>query len=545
MKKSLKRFSLVLIHILIINVEFTVGQNFVCNEGFENPNFLGLFPTSFSQVVLLDCWVSDPTPPAHTPEWMHAPLNFKMQEDLDNDGVFEDIMGQGNSRGYIGMRPSEAVFQSLDNALIKDEFYGIRLFVRIPHRRNRFFPDSTSVAPPADGKLKIEVTLSKNLLSYDSDDDCKYKYTGQGSPGDQVVTHEVDFSNLASGVWHEVLIPPFKADKDWSAMALQTKLEGDQDCAPYILVDGVNIYGDCNMTSCETCTYVDGDIQPTSNLIYTGQEPLEFYGLTNVSAAAITITSTNGSLIHSESFNCAGGWVNDTLQINLDQYSLGTQYYYAQVLFTNDCNACLKTFTFLFEDFYNQGFESCTCRTENLIKPCCETETELIQPGLTCSTPQTLNYEIIDDMIVGVSNYFEVPLNIHMNLIAGNSIYFGEKFQSGYGTLRAEVIPCASNKRGHGGKIAFDSEDEEHIDLVDGLFNVYPNPSQGQVIVENITDLPGTLRIIDLEGRQIETFNLSESTAEILQLQLSNGFYLLQFSNEYGIRSEQIVISKP
>lgn len=516
---------------------------------------MGIYPTNVNEVNFLDCWTSRENYPYHSTDWFHSPTNFRMQEDIDADGTFEDIYGIDASNGYIGVVPTEGVFQKLNQSLIKDQFYGLKLYVRVPDKLHRFIPDIFSSVNPAVGLLELELTFSKNALDYVHEDaNCHsngndgYKLEGEGVHGKQVITHPIDFSQKESGIWYEILIPPFIAKKNWTHLALQTKIDGEriEECAQYILFDGVQIFGDCDLSECETCSYVDGDIQMTScNQINNGTQPLEFYGVSNVSSAAVTVTSTNGSLIHTENFNCPGGWINDTLQINLNQYGLAVQYYYASVLFTNDCNACLKTFSFLYQDYYTQGFEPCTCRTENLIRPCCINEVELEEPGITCSTPPTLNYEIIDDLLVGVSNDFEVPANVHLNLIAGNSIHFGPKFKSGQGTFRAEIIPCSSNKRLQG-ESAFKNADElKNSNYSNELFKVFPNLTQDQFVVQNLTDLPGKLKIIDMEGRLVETFEISNNSSEIIQPQFSNGVYFVQFQNEYGQYTEKLVISSP
>jgi hypothetical protein len=74
-------------------------------------------------------------------------------------------------------------------------------------------------------------------------------------------------------------------------------------------------------------------------------------------------------------------------------------------------------------------------------------------------------------------------------------------------------------------------------------FSIYPNPSNGNFIIESNLNEKQTIQIFDLNGRLILSQNII-GTSEIDARSLDNGFYNLTINNGFGISNKKVVIVK-
>jgi hypothetical protein len=72
---------------------------------------------------------------------------------------------------------------------------------------------------------------------------------------------------------------------------------------------------------------------------------------------------------------------------------------------------------------------------------------------------------------------------------------------------------------------------------------IFPNPSNGEVLIENIVDMPNNYKIelIDVNGNLVFK-EVLQSTK--LKLDLPNGLYLMKLSTKENIYFKKIIIEK-
>ncbi len=89
---------------------------------------------------------------------------------------------------------------------------------------------------------------------------------------------------------------------------------------------------------------------------------------------------------------------------------------------------------------------------------------------------------------------------------------------------------------------------DEVVGLIEGMngsLSVYPNPSNGQFIVElNDAEGVGTLNVMDLTGRTVYTegVNFSGDFRHSLDLNVASGSYILQMINAEGIATKRLQV---
>lgn len=89
----------VLAFVLVVSIAPAVSQ--LCNAGFENHKQGSSFPNDIAQVDLSECWKERQSGFFNSPDWfVHG--SFHLEEDIDGDGLYSDILGNNNSNGYIG-----------------------------------------------------------------------------------------------------------------------------------------------------------------------------------------------------------------------------------------------------------------------------------------------------------------------------------------------------------------------------------------------------------------------------------------------------------
>jgi hypothetical protein len=73
------------------------------------------------------------------------------------------------------------------------------------------------------------------------------------------------------------------------------------------------------------------------------------------------------------------------------------------------------------------------------------------------------------------------------------------------------------------------------------MINVYPNPCQSELTIQIKNPLSYTMRIIDIEGKEV--FNsIIHSTYKLITEEFKKGIYILEISNKESIYSQKIII---
>ncbi len=84
------------------------------------------------------------------------------------------------------------------------------------------------------------------------------------------------------------------------------------------------------------------------------------------------------------------------------------------------------------------------------------------------------------------------------------------------------------------------------VEFISGLeennisLDVYPNPAFSNFTIE--TTIPGTVSIIDLNGKVIKSFGVSSGKTNIVDNELTSGTYLVNFKSEEKIETLRLII---
>lgn len=82
--------------------------------------------------------------------------------------------------------------------------------------------------------------------------------------------------------------------------------------------------------------------------------------------------------------------------------------------------------------------------------------------------------------------------------------------------------------------------------LAENSFNLYPNPSEGNVVINSQIDGIKDVKIslFDLQGKEIQTFENNSFPFEINLSELPNGSYLIKFQTGYQTLTKKLFLSK-
>ncbi len=548
------------IHILCCTMFLGLSNQFqaqeVCNDGFENHNQFSTFPNNRSQLEWSECWKTDQwflgQAEFHTPDWFVIE-NWNLEEDLSSNGVFTDILGNNNSNGYAGIRSCELIQQELETPLVAGNFHAVTFFVRIPALLNRVSQNNT-IAYPTGDPVKFKIVFANADASYDNNymtcldgEECYSLSINNLGQSSQLIEFEFDPNDpqYAPGSWHRVTSPSFKAKKDYSWMILQSQSLGErvEDCPSYILIDDISIVKNCDENVCLSCSFTSGDKVVSSNQQNTGTDPLRFFGLENVKSISVDILDQVGNFIYSDYGSCTNGWENGTFEMTIPtSINMSVGYYIAQVILENDCGVCIKSYSFYFQDYYTGSLNTCPCRIEGIIQPCCETSFEASQYNITCQT-NSAEYAAINDLEVGTTNAFVVESGTDAYFTAQNSIVFGPNFESeNTGTFTAEITPCVtvSNKKGSTSN-EIEVHGIENSDLKTENVLCFPNPSDGIVNVFIMTENPSELYIYDALGISHVNQTITPNVSYSFDLQKS-GIYFFRFQQDGAEVVKKIVV---
>ena len=84
------------------------------------------------------------------------------------------------------------------------------------------------------------------------------------------------------------------------------------------------------------------------------------------------------------------------------------------------------------------------------------------------------------------------------------------------------------------------ASDPEHI--LSNDINLYPNPANDYIFINNNNSFPYTLDVFTLGGVEIQHYNLKGSTNGISLLNFANGMYLFKLESSFSIITEKVFI---
>ncbi|MEX2596164.1 MAG: T9SS type A sorting domain-containing protein [Salibacteraceae bacterium] len=254
----------------------------------------------------------------------------------------------------------------------------------------------------------------------------------------------------------------------------------------------------------------------------------------------MSLTDHSGQFIHTEQAHCSNGFEDDEWQIDLNNLSLAVANYHVYLVYGNECGSCIKKFTLAYQDLFSGTISNCFCRVEGTRESCCLDCYEANQYNFSCQT-NTVNYNAINDLKLGINNSFNVLSGSDAEFTASNGSFFNCEAGA---TMRAEIVPCSSSKWS-GRNLDSEGFEKSNAEQAESeLFMVYPNPSGGNVMIENLTDQEGNIYIYNVEGRQVKMITVLEATTSLVQFEMADGLYFLKFSNQYGTSHEFLIISK-
>ncbi|MEM7039741.1 MAG: T9SS type A sorting domain-containing protein, partial [Bacteroidota bacterium] len=90
-------------------------------------------------------------------------------------------------------------------------------------------------------------------------------------------------------------------------------------------------------------------------------------------------------------------------------------------------------------------------------------------------------------------------------------------------------------------------QDPNPVSVAPGLENelqVFPNPANQQIVVQNDVTLEATFSLMNIQGQTLRTQSLGQGRVEIAVDDLSNGLYMYQFRDDRGqmLKTGKLVI---
>lgn len=81
-----------------------------------------------------------------------------------------------------------------------------------------------------------------------------------------------------------------------------------------------------------------------------------------------------------------------------------------------------------------------------------------------------------------------------------------------------------------------------HEDMIDHTFGIYPNPTSGKLNIRCLEDqLSYNLTLRNVQGQKIKEFNQLKGNAIVDLNDLSEGLYLIEFSNKNWVKTSRIL----
>ena len=71
---------------------------------------------------------------------------------------------------------------------------------------------------------------------------------------------------------------------------------------------------------------------------------------------------------------------------------------------------------------------------------------------------------------------------------------------------------------------------------------VYPNPAAKEIVVESVDFAYDKIEIVDLNGKKVFSESVVYEPRKVLQVNLNDGVYFLQFSDDKLFHQEKLVI---
>jgi hypothetical protein len=556
-----------IIFMIALPLLMSAQVNKICNFHFDMYDEGKSPPTDFNQVEKMSCWERQTVSGLKSPDWFYV-NTFFIEENLGSGYVA--INGAENTNGYVGMLPSEAIYGDLTSPMEKNKLYSFGLKIRRFSEDNQtiqdgvpyFAPNYESntfeklVFEPSAGTITIEISFSINKMEPLSASGCGhtdgYKFTGDGIHGHQTISKTINLDDFTPGKWHQIEFDPFIADKKWEFIAVQTRIEPDQSnnitCreTKYLLLDDLLLRNPCNSETFEDCSYTSGSLSSVDIGVATNSfaQKITLTNVENANRVLINATPTASLTLIAENliYECPNGWVGD-LEIDLDaqQNLISAQFYTVTHTSFNDFEVCRKSRQILWSQTDNLGPQNCPCRDDGIEKNCCVSTYYPTQYYPNCQGSSSFEISAIDHLFVGVNSPFHVITNTHSDFIASESIIFGNQFKAN-STMIAEVKPCSStNKTDVYPRIETSETKIESF----SLFDFYPNPNSGFVTFENRSALNRTITLYNLLGKVVkESELLIEQDLTIDFSQLSNGTYLVHFSNGLESEIKKMVVTK-
>lgn len=457
----------------------TLAQGHICNPGFENPELPNQFPSARAQGDKLECWKTDQfiNPPSsyHSPDWFYVNSNNTfLSEDRDGDGELENILGNNQSLGYLGMSTCELIQQDANSLLKtfeKDIGYIVSFFLRIPDPVSVQTINGTPISSPG-GTVKFQLVLSKYLPEYENPtlncangstfDHCSnLEESGTFGQNYQEISFEINLDDLALGEWIRVSFPFFISEKNFDHFTIQTisKNSTSEDCSGYVLIDdfevlefpipGVDFCLGFQNPDCRPCSHVSNPIAigvKTNPL--TPSTALTLTGLSNASSFTYFIRDIQGQLLFGPVLRtCANGWHNGEAQIDLPT-GMAVGNYYVELVVVNSCGLCKQSLSFNISSTYQSQFSGCNCRPTNVPLNCCLNFLSAEQYQNPCNL--LVDIEVISDIGLGVSESFQVFSGDMVLVRAANSIRLGNGFHvSPNSSFRAIINACSPQANGN------------------------------------------------------------------------------------------------
>ena len=128
-------------------------------------------------------------------------------------------------------------------------------------------------------------------------------------------------------------------------------------------------------------------------------------------------------------------------------------------------------------------------------------------------------------------------------------LFTGDSFTTSNSTFGITMEPgeyrLYSNKKLEIAPFEF-KEEQNKADKIKRIeFNLYPNPAKEHLEINfsNDHDL-SFIRILDLQGRTLQTYQTSNQKIRIPLNQISNGIYFVEVGNDFGKRAKRFVIAR-